>query len=488
VACPKDGPAGPPCHRSLHVASVYKDKLYVFGGYDGTNRVNDFYEFCFKKYEWRMVPPAGLLPAPRDRHVSVVYGNSFYVFGGFDGSTRVNDFFEYNFERESWAQVLVGPGSGPPPSPRHSHGAVIHGQSMYVFGGYDGSYRSDFHAFNLATNTWSQAATSGRVPRARYRATCVVHGKSMYLFGGHDGTRHLNDCHVFDFEERNWAMVATEGPLPIPRDSHAAVVHGKSMFVFGGSTGSAMNDFHELKLDAKKWCPVQALGPAPGHRFCHVALVYGDSMFVYGGYDGSNRLNDFVEFHFGLDLTSSVDIPASSLVSDLRALFREGLNGEGGNGTDVVFLVEDKPVHAHKVMCMRCSYFKAMLSGPMREASQDQIVLPQVQHHIFLALLEYLYTDGIEVPLEQAMELFEAADQFGVERLKKICEAKMLASICVENAASIFHAADLHNAKSLRDKCLNFILANFDPVTKTACFEEMGRTNVDLVFEILQKR
>jgi hypothetical protein len=29
---------------------------------------------------------------------------------------------------------------------------------------------------------------------------------------------------------------------------------------------------------------------------------------------------------------------------------------------------------------------------------------------------------------------------------------------------------------------------NFDSVTKTGAFEEMGRANIDLVFEILQKR
>jgi hypothetical protein len=49
------------------------------------------------------------------------------------------------------------------------------------------------------------------------------------------------------------------------------------------------------------------------------------------------------------------------------------------------------------------------------------------------------------------MELFQAADQFGVERLKRMCESKMLGSINVENAASIFHAADLHNAKVSKD-------------------------------------
>jgi hypothetical protein len=198
-----------------------------------------------------------------------------------------------------------------------------------------------------------------------------------------------------------------------------------------------------------------------------------------------------------MDLTSNLEIPPATLVPDLRAMLRAAAEcaEEGGDPsethhTDVVFTVEGRPVHAHRVLCMRCSYFRALLSGSMREASSShgEIELPGVSHAVFLTLLEYLYTDSVEVELEQTMELFEAADRFGVERLKKICEAKMLGSICVENAASIFHAADTHNASSLREKCLNFILANFDPVTKTACFEDMGRTNVNLVFEILQKR
>lgn len=53
----------------------------------------------------------------------------------------------------------------------------------------------------------------------------------------------------------------------------------------------------------------------------------------------------------------------------------------------------------------------------------------------------------VDVELDVAMELFQAADQFGVDRLKRMCESTMLASIEVENAASIFHAADERNAK-----------------------------------------
>ena len=224
---------------------------------------------------------------------------------------------------------------------------------------------------------------------------------------------------------------------------------------------------------------MDASGFAPGHRFCHVAVVHKDSLFVFGGYDGSNRLNDFLEFKFGLGGT---EIPASSLIGDLRQLVNSELL------SDVTFLVEGRQVLAHKVLCLRCTYFKALLTGEMAEARQREVVINDVRHPIFLALLEYLYTDNVDISLEIAMELFQAADQFGVDRLKRMCESKMLASINVENAATIFHAADAHAARSLREKCLNFVLTNFDAVTRTAAFEEMGRTNVDLVFEILRSR
>jgi hypothetical protein len=45
-----------------------------------------------------------------------------------------------------------------------------------------------------------------------------------------------------------------------------------------------------------------------------------------------------------------------------------------------------------------------------------------------------------------------------------------------------------HQAAGLRTKVLAFVLQNFDSVSKTHAFEEMARTNVDLVVEVLKKR
>ncbi|TYZ58530.1 hypothetical protein PybrP1_012893 [[Pythium] brassicae (nom. inval.)] len=479
VTVPCENPSAAPCQRSLHVCATRKDSLYVFGGYDGSNRVNDFYEFNFNRHAWGVVPASGAPPSPRDRHVAVVYKDSFYVFAGFDGNSRVNDFIEYNFLSQKWSNVTVI--AGVPPTPRHSHAAVVYDKSMYCFGGYDGSYRNDFHEFNFDTGTWTLVAATGRVPRPRYRSSLVVHKNSCVLFGGHDGSRHLNDVHVFNFGLRSWSTPVMEGPAPIPRDSHVAVIHSNSMYIFGGSTGSAMNDFYELNLETNLWQAMQFNGQPPGQRFCHVGSVYDASLIIFGGYDGSSRLNDFKQFRFG-DEEFELDIPESTLISDLRALVNSEVM------SDITFVVEGIPIYAHKILCVRCNYFKAMLTGEMLESRAREVEITDVRRPIFLSFLEYLYSDYLDVSVDVAMELFVAADRYGVDRLKRICESRMLGSLCIENAAAILHAADLHNAAVLRDQCIAFMLNNFDAVTKTNSFEEMGRTNVELVFELLKRR
>jgi len=74
-----------PCKRSLHSAAVVGDTMYVFGGYSGAERLNDFHSYSFKNKVWKQIhqtTTTGPWPSERDRHVSVVHGNAFYIFGG----------------------------------------------------------------------------------------------------------------------------------------------------------------------------------------------------------------------------------------------------------------------------------------------------------------------------------------------------------------------------------------------------------------------
>lgn len=372
---------------------------------------------------------------------------------------------------------------------------------MFTFFIYDRSYRSDFYEYKFLSNTWLNIPAVGRSPRARYRASSVVYKDKLILYGGHDGTRHIPDIHFFDFTTRSWSMVADiVGNPPLARDSHICAIHEDSMFVFGGSAGSAMNDVHELKLKDNHedychegdssldedndfvpiWRQVKTTGSI-SHRFCHIGAIYDGCFYVFGGYDGSSRLNDFMMLELKLD-DLSYNVPPSTLVTDMRSF----VNNE--SFSDVVFIVEGQMIYAHKLMLARCNYFRAMFNGSMMESKLSSIQLEDVSYNIFLSVLEYLYTDNLDIQVESAMELFAAADLFDIPRLRSMCEQKMLQSIEPDNAATIFHAADELNAVLLRKKSLKFILKHFEQVSKSQAFEEMARTNVELVVEILRLR
>jgi hypothetical protein len=264
VNVPSDSRSGdidihaPPCTRSLHAAAGWTDQMFIFGGYDGQTRRNDFYSFHFKNQQWKLLNAdthgiRGQPPSPRDRHCAVVYKDAFYVFGGFDGSARVNDFYKYDIMEQEWTRIVPNEEDFTLPTCRHSHSAVVHKDSMWVFGGYDGSYRCDLYEYNFLTNIWTVVDTGGRIPRPRYRATCVIYNDCLILHGGHDGTRHLEDTNVLDLETKRWTNLVRIGNAPTSRDSHVSFTYNNAMYVFGGSAGgTAMNDMYELSMETSE--------------------------------------------------------------------------------------------------------------------------------------------------------------------------------------------------------------------------------------------
>ena len=86
-----------PSPRYFHACTMFNGKMYTFGGYNGTERLNDMYEYDFETFRWAMVHGdsgsgngsgdgsgggGGEIPSGRSSLVSQVYKNSLYIFGG----------------------------------------------------------------------------------------------------------------------------------------------------------------------------------------------------------------------------------------------------------------------------------------------------------------------------------------------------------------------------------------------------------------------
>ena len=46
---------------------------------------------------WNYIESEGKVPSPRSLHIGFVIDDAFYVFGGYDGTHRTNDFFKFDF-------------------------------------------------------------------------------------------------------------------------------------------------------------------------------------------------------------------------------------------------------------------------------------------------------------------------------------------------------------------------------------------------------
>lgn len=90
---------------------AYKDAIYVFGGDNGKRMLNDLLRFDVKEKSWGRAFATGTPPAPRYHHSAVVHGSSMFVFGGYTGDihsnsnlSNKNDLFEYRFPTAQWIE------------------------------------------------------------------------------------------------------------------------------------------------------------------------------------------------------------------------------------------------------------------------------------------------------------------------------------------------------------------------------------------------
>ena len=153
---------------------------------------------------------------------------------------------------------------------------------------------------------------------------------------------------------------------------------------------------------------------------------------------------------------------------------------------DVTFLIEGESVYAHRaILAQRCDFFASMFRSGMRESTERTITIPNVRKHIFVLLLEYLYTDTIQVPVAQSVELYIVADLYDLERLREICMQSLRRNLSAETAGPLLQTAADHHCIVIKDYVMNFVVENFDAVSKTNGIQQVSH---GLLLEILSRR
>eukprot|EP01116_Phalansterium_solitarium_P017788 TRINITY_DN4474_c0_g1_i1.p1 TRINITY_DN4474_c0_g1~~TRINITY_DN4474_c0_g1_i1.p1 ORF type:complete len:348 (-),score=91.09 TRINITY_DN4474_c0_g1_i1:466-1509(-) len=325
----------PPSARCAHTTTSCCGKLFVFGGWNGSRMLNDLHVVhCTPDpvtLTWSKPVTNGPVPEIRAGHTVTAVGAKLFVFGGGDGSQYLNDLHILDTETMVWSQAYV---AGTSPGARSRHTCTLVGNRLFVFGGGDDTrVYNDLYVLNTETMSWSRPTTKGPVPPARWgHTTTLVDQHRLLVFGGHDGTFMLNDFYILDTGSMTWAQLhpgskpdvggptspvgisvsisGTPPPSPLSQSPPAYApppVHPGSLPGIQGpllvpssppAVGGAplVAQFLSPQSPPAQQQPpgAQAAAPQqiPSPRAGHTATLVGGRVVLFGGGDGSKILND----------------------------------------------------------------------------------------------------------------------------------------------------------------------------------------------------
>ncbi|XP_062478914.1 BTB/POZ domain-containing protein 19 isoform X2 [Pezoporus occidentalis] len=136
--------------------------------------------------------------------------------------------------------------------------------------------------------------------------------------------------------------------------------------------------------------------------------------------------------------------------------------------SDVTFVVgrEQQKVFAHRcVLACRCQAFRGMLSqgppgsedSPSSISPQGPFILGNVQPEVFLAVIEFLYTNSVTLNSHIALEVLTSSVEYGLQDLCKLCIKFIKDTLSVEQVCEALQAAVTYGQTDLQQHCLAFI-------------------------------
>lgn len=153
--------------------------------------------------------------------------------------------------------------------------------------------------------------------------------------------------------------------------------------------------------------------------------------------------------------------------------------------SDVTLVVEDREIVAHRAILAACSpYFRAMFLSGFSEASEQKIVLKEVDANAVHLIVEYFYTSELEVNVYNVEEILRICVLLRLNTLIDHCETFLRRNMTPSNCIGLLFVADMFCLDDLSQHANRFALWHFSNVYKEEEFKKMPYKQLkDLVMD-----
>jgi speckle-type POZ protein len=189
----------------------------------------------------------------------------------------------------------------------------------------------------------------------------------------------------------------------------------------------------------------------------------------------------------GARATTTIIPPSSNIACHLEQLLVTA------QFSDVKFQVQDSEIWAHELVIAARSpiLHQAVSSAP----DKDHVRIQEISFLAFQAMLHFIYAD--ELPLimagdataAAARDLLVAADRFGLDRMKAMCENMLCENVTAENVVATLELANHRRFEGLKEFCIEHISQPhvLKEVVETKSFKDLKATSPSLLEEIIMK-
>jgi len=261
--------------RNNQVTIAHDGFIYVGFGWGPNGCLNDWWRWdpCSGTWTQLASPPVNFGNLP----FIFAIGPYIYVGGGgtFCGGP-LDAFYQYNPATNTWTQKanLLVPLAGAVGASDGTYGYVACGQTS------GGTFSNTLYRYNPSTNSWTNLSTvPGGV--SRYILSMAYYQGKLYIGGGWDGSQCRQDFHAYDIATNTWTT------LPNHPNTHWdawAVAYNGKIYVTGEhapcGTTNCTNQFYYYNIASNAWSPMPVF---PGGNRNNLQLVELNGV-LYGGW------------------------------------------------------------------------------------------------------------------------------------------------------------------------------------------------------------
>ncbi|XP_003968914.1 kelch-like protein 7 isoform X1 [Takifugu rubripes] len=153
-----------------------------------------------------------------------------------------------------------------------------------------------------------------------------------------------------------------------------------------------------------------------------------------------------------------------------------------GTLCDVTLVVQGKHFPAHRVVLAAAShFFSLMFTTRMMESMSPEVELRNAEPEIIALLIEFIYTARISVNSSNVQSLLDAANQYQIEPVKKMCVEFLKGQIDATNCLGISALAECMDCPELKAAVEDFIQLHFTEVYKLDEFLQLDVTQLTYI-------